>query len=113
MAAVVKYPGIVKVLGGVEYVIPPISLGALQQLHGRITQFSDQVDAESINTVIDVTHAALKRNYPDITLEEVKELVDVGNMFELFEAVMDVSGMKRKAIEAGGQEQGEAPPGKG
>lgn len=106
----VKYPGVKKNIGGVDYVIPPISLGALQQLQPDIAAFSDSViDGNSIQTATTVIHAALKRNYPELTLEEVGEMVDVGNMFELFELVMDVSGLKRKALETEG-EQGEAAP---
>jgi hypothetical protein len=110
MAAVVKYPGIPKVLGGIEYVIPPIALRPLQQLQSRINAFGNSIDEESIETAVTVIHSALKRNYPEITIEEVGDMVDVGNMFELFEAVMDVSGMKRKALETGG-DSGEPLPG--
>lgn len=103
MMSIVKYPGIKKTIGGVDYIIPPISLGALQQLQASINQFNAGViDDESISTTITVLHSALKRNYPTITIEDVGEMVDVGNMFELFEMVMDVSGLKRKALEAVG-----------
>lgn len=83
-------------------VIPPIALGALEQLQERITAFTgDAMDSKSVATVIDASFAALKRNYPDITREEVADLIDVENMAEVFACVMDVSGLKRKAAEAG------------
>ncbi|ENT1749659.1 hypothetical protein CAA71_002200, partial [Neisseria gonorrhoeae] len=44
--------------------------------------------------------AALKRNYPDLTREEAADLIDIGNMNEVFAAVMDVSGLKRREQEA-------------
>ena len=107
---IVKYLGIKKNLGGVEYVIPPISLGALQQLQKSINTFTDGViDEASITTTINVLHASLKRNYPEMTAEQVADMVDVGNMFELFEVVMDVSGLKRKEIELA-EQSGEAVP---
>lgn len=102
MSAVVKVKGIAVRLGGESYVIPPLSLGALEQLQGRVAAFQGDIrDKEQVATVIDAAHAALKRNYPEITREEIADLIDVGNMAEVFEAVMDVSGLKRKAIEAG------------
>lgn len=100
--AIVKHKGIAVVMGGVEYVIPPLALGALEQLQDRIAGFKgDITDGKQVATVIDAAHAALKRNYPEITREDVADLVDVGVMAEVFEAVMDVSGLKRKGLEAG------------
>ncbi|AEV24622.1 hypothetical protein Dsui_0202 [Azospira oryzae PS] len=109
--AIVKVKGIPVDLGGETFVIPPLALGALEQLQERVAKFKGDIrDAEQVATVIDAAHAALKRNYPDMPRETVADLIDVGNMAEVFEAVMDVSGLKRKALEAA---QGEAPePGK-
>ena len=98
----VKVKGIALELGGSEYVVPPVALGPLEQLQQRISEFKGDIqDAKQVATVIDVAHAALKRNYPEITREEVGDMIDVGNMAEVFACVMDVSGMKRKALEAG------------
>jgi hypothetical protein len=96
---VVKYNGITLNLGGIDYVLPPISLGALEQLQSRIGSFNgDVMDSSQITTVIDAAHASLLRNYPDITRPEVAEMIDVGNMSDVFAAVMDVSGLKRKEL---------------
>lgn len=101
MAGLVKYPGIPLTLGGVEYVVPPIALGALEQLQERIAKVeSNSVNAESAATVIDAATAALRRNYPDITREQVADMIDVGNMVDVFMTVMDVSGLRRKELEA-------------
>ena len=97
----VRVKGIELTFGDRKLVVPPIALGALEQLQQRISQFTGDVrDAGQIATVIDAAFASLKRNYPEITREEVGDMVDVGNMAEVFESVMDVSGMRRKAIEA-------------
>jgi hypothetical protein len=111
MAGVVKVKGVSGVLG--DLVIPPLSLGALEQLQERIKAFDgDALKVENVAVVIDAATAALKRNYSDMTREAVGELVDVGNMFEVFQACMDVSGMVRKAKEAEASAAGEgAPPG--
>lgn len=100
--ALVKHKGIAVVMGGVEYTVPPLALGALEQLQDRVSKFNGDIrDAEQVATVIDAAHSALKRNYPETTRDDVADMIDVGNMAEVFEAVMDVSGLKRKAIEAG------------
>ncbi|MFW5397682.1 MAG: hypothetical protein XXXNARYT_003410 [Candidatus Accumulibacter regalis] len=104
----VKHKGIAVDFGGDMLIIPPMALGTLEQLQDSISNFTGDVrSAKQVATVIDAAHAALKRNYPDITREKVAEMIDVGNMAEVFEAVMDISGLKRKELES----QGEAPPG--
>jgi len=95
-----KYAGITLNLGGTDYILPPISLGALEQLQTRVSEFKGDVnDGKQVSTVIDSALASMQRNYPDITREQVADMIDIGNMADVFAAVMDVSGLKRKAIE--------------
>ena len=97
----VRIKGVTVELNGTNYVIPPIALGALEQLQERIVEFNGNIqDVKQISTVIDCAYAALRRNYPDMTREEVADLIDIGNMNEVFVAMMDVSGLKRKEQEA-------------
>ncbi|HNA67279.1 MAG TPA: hypothetical protein PLN96_05125 [Zoogloea sp.] len=93
--------GITLHLAGTDYDVPPIALGDLERLQDRIAGFQGGLDKDSVATVIDAAHAALKRNYPEITRETVAGLVDVANMGEVFSAVMDVSGLLRKERDAG------------
>ena len=109
MSGVVKVAGIKFAFADRELVIPPLSLTAHEQLVDRLdaVRSGGLVGAASTGTIIDAVHAALKRNYPEMTRDEVGELLDLGNMSEALEAVMDVSCMKRKARDAA---PGEAPP---
>lgn len=93
--------GIKMELGGQVYTVPPLSLGAIEAMQDRIGNFTASAKLESVGTVIDALHSALSRNYPDITRAQVADMVDLGCMQEVMEAVMDVSGLKRKAQEAG------------
>lgn len=112
MSSVVKVKGLPVVLSGDTYIVPPIALGALEQLQERIASFTgDVTDLKQVATVIDAAHSALKRNYPELSRDQVADMVDVANMAEVFEAVMDVSGLKRKASEQGLGAVGEAQPG--
>jgi hypothetical protein len=98
----VKVKGVPFDFGGEKLVIPPIGLGALEQLQRSISEFKgDARDSKQLATVIDAAHAALKRNYPEMTREQVGNMIDLGNFIEVFECVMDVSSMRRKAIESG------------
>ena len=98
----VKIKGIKFDFGSEELVIPPLSLGALEQLKADIEAFTgDARDNKQLATVIDAAYAALRRNYPDMTREQVAELIDLANFIDVFDCVMDVGGLRRKEIEAG------------
>ena len=104
--------GIDMELGGKVWTIPPLNLGALEGLEARLQNFTGGLDAASISLVLDAAFMALRRNYRDISREQVAEIVDVANMEAVMEAVMDVSGLKRKTLEPGDLPLGEAAPGR-
>lgn len=85
--------------GGRVYTVPPLALGALQRLQKKLEALAtaSATDPTSIATVIEAAHAALKRNYPDITEDQVGELVDLGNMHDVIACITDVAGIRRKA----------------
>ncbi len=87
--------------GGQALLLPPLSLGALELLQERLAKLPSltSTDPEAVSTIIDAALMALKRNYPDLTRAEVAELIDLGNMGEVYESLMDIAGMKRRAQE--------------
>lgn len=100
MTTNVKFKGVNVTLGDRVFVVPPLNFRQLQVFQDRLNGFSGGVDPASVALVLEVTHAAIGRNYPDVTTDELAELLDVGNIQDVMEAVMDVSGLKRKAQEA-------------
>ena len=97
-----RFKGIEFDLGGTCYVVPPLSMGDLEYMQDKLATFEQfSLNAESAKVIIDVAHRALRRNYPEITVDELRDLVDLGNAMELFQAVMDISGLRRREIEAG------------
>jgi len=96
-----KHQGIPFNFDGRVLIIPPLTLGAMEQLQGRLETMDEaSITPEYIGTVIDSAHAALQRNYPDMTREDVAALLDLQNMQEVMACVFDVFGLKRKALEA-------------
>lgn len=85
--------------GGRVYTIPPLSLGALQRLQDKLSSLSERtaLDPVAMGVVVEALHAALARNYPSMTAADVAELVDVSQIGEVMSAVLDVSGLQRKA----------------
>jgi len=66
-----------------------------QRLDGAAVSVRNaRLDKDSIATVIDATHAALRRNYPDIERTEVAALLDLRNMRDALDAVMSASGLE-------------------
>lgn len=92
-------------MGGENFTIPALTLGAIRALQPEVEALSDpltpqNVRFESMSTVI---HTAMLRNYPDLTLERLtEELLDMSNIGQVTQAVMGVSGFVDKA-------PGEAP----
>ncbi|MNP68982.1 hypothetical protein D3C76_1650140 [compost metagenome] len=64
---------------------------------------SGRMDKDSIATVIDATHAALRRNYPDLQRAEVASLLDLQNMRAALDAVMSASGMEAQPVNETGE----------
>lgn len=97
---------------GKVYTFAPLTLGALED-YGDALGAVGELDKQSIATTINIAWASLRRTYPDMTREQVRDLIDVGIMAEVFEACMDVSGLRRKQLEeaqaAAGEAKGEAP----
>jgi len=93
--------GVIVNLSGTDYEVPPLTLGQLERLQDRLAKAAPgSLDPGTIGTIIEAAHGALLRNYPDMTRERLAEIIDVGNMVEVFQAVMDISGLKRKEQEA-------------
>lgn len=107
----------VQLADGNTYVFPPLALGSLELMQEKLSAFrGGAIDAESIKTVVSVAMHSLRRNYPALTRKDVvgvchedengdivwdkPGLLDVGNMKEVMDAVMDISGLKRKEQEA-------------
>lgn len=86
--------------GGIKYVIPPITLGALQKMRRHLTVLQSITEADALagaDVCIEVAHVAMLRNYPTLTLEDVGNLIDLGNMHEIMSCVLDLDGSLRKA----------------
>ena len=105
-------PGILFDFGGGRVLtVPPLALGALELLQERLAtaQALPATDPAVVATTIDAAHLALARNYPQITRDEVGELVDIGNMGEVYECLMDIGGVKRRTLQAQADTPGNAP----
>jgi len=101
-------------LGGKIYTLPPSSLATLEAfakpLDDMNAVFAGQRDmsVRDMLFVADFAHACLRRNYPDITREEVAEHIGLENVIDVMQMCLDTSGLMRKSIE--GQSAANQPP---
>ena len=83
------------------YIVPPLSMRQVRELSPKL-DLMKQGSAGAQDHVMDVILAAMQRNYPDMTRQQVAELIDLGTMQTCMAAVMKVSGF------TGSTESGEA-----
>lgn len=92
------FDGVKVTMGGREFILPPLTLKALRKMGPKIKLLGTMTDVpteEQIAAMVEVVHAGLVRNYPDITVDELEDLIDLGNLREVFPAVMASSGLSR------------------
>ncbi|HZT90207.1 MAG TPA: hypothetical protein VFA12_19730, partial [Stellaceae bacterium] len=90
-------PGVQIAMGGREWIVPPLTLGQMRRLLPQIMRLKDfgaGLGGEEIEVIVELVTAALKRNYPDMTAEEVEELVDLGNARHVVQAILTGSGLR-------------------
>ena len=73
----------------------------MKALQRQVGAFGGEVQEESLRTVCDVLEHALRRNYRGVPRWLIEQTIDVSNMGEMMQAVMDLSGLRRKAYEEG------------
>jgi len=94
--------GIILKLNGMEYTIPPLTLGQVKRLLPVIEKMQKESEPiEKFESVVKVAHAAFSRNYPDMKVEEIEEMIDLGNMKMVLDAIMGVSGFLRGEADLG------------
>lgn len=87
-------------MGGKDWIVPPLNFRALKRFQKEIGSLNLAELAQS-EKVEEIVLAALNRNYPDLTLDELQDMLDMGNVIEVTMAVMGVSGLEaRKPGEA-------------
>jgi hypothetical protein len=84
-------------MGGRDWIVPALTFGQIKRLRGRLEILPTEpgvLSGAQIDAIIDVVHAALARNYPAVTVDEVGEhLLDLGNMATVIKAIMTGSGL--------------------
>lgn len=112
----VRHRGQIVVLGGNEYVMPPLNLRQAQLYWPQMAALQDGGTSplQALELAADVAHACLVRNYPELPRATVDDWVDLDNFEQLLAAAG--GGRSFKAwletvrVETGGSPPGNEPP---
>jgi hypothetical protein len=86
-------------MGGREYKVAPLNFKALRTLQQNIAVLAEVVpgvmpNSDQMGVLVQLAHAALARNYPKMTEDEVADMLDFGNFSAVLSAVMGSATMK-------------------
>ena len=102
------FEGTELVIRGKTYIVPGLSLAQVEA-HAddieKLSQMNEKDAFKAMGKLANLLYLAFSRNYPEISLEEFKELIDIRTAPKLFQSVMGESG-----FEQGQTLPGEAQP---
>lgn len=110
---VVDCPGTPFKLGKRMLILPPLSLLQLETFAAPLAEFKGIADGigggdiKTISMIVDIITAALSRNYPEITREEVGTDIDFASAIPSMNALVKVSGLVDRVPEGDKGEPGE------
>ncbi len=95
-------PGAEIEMGGETYILPPLTLGQLRAgMRDKMRENDKLIEEGKFWEALDVKNViigtALRRNYPDITDEDVSGMLDLRNYDRAWEIVLGGSGLRSQA----------------
>ena len=87
-------------LGSLGSVLPPLNLAALERYWALIESWGEPPASlvGRLSEGAELLHAALVRNYPELSLAEVKEGLDLANFPAALAQLLEVSGLMAGAF---------------
>jgi hypothetical protein len=92
------HDGISVRLGGDEFIVPALTFRQLRTLLPKLDRLQDpgaRFDAAQLDAVVDIAHAALGRNYPDLTREDLEDRLTFADVPNVIAAVLTGSGLSQ------------------
>ena len=95
-----RFDGELLKVGDREFVVPPLNWRRIRKILPILERMKDiagggglRITESMLDDSITVIQEAVSRNYPEITRDELEDLVDLGNAPTLIMAVMGLSGL--------------------
>jgi hypothetical protein len=83
-------------MGGKKWTVPPLTLKQIKKHEAQLKAISTASGTEAVamaDVAVELIHAAMSRNYPELTRDETEDLLDLGNLVAAINAVMGASGL--------------------
>jgi len=95
-------------MGGRDFIVPALSMAQVEfyEMDGKLAcafEVGPLSPPEDRMLAMEIILAAMQRNYPTMTLNELKELLDLRSTPKVFLAVMGMSGLISKAGDPEGE----------
>lgn len=96
-SAQTRFRGVPIYMDGQTWVVPSLSVRQYREHEDALRTASAQPSFDDqVKTMLPVIRAALGRNYPDVTEEQLLDMLDATTYFEVVRAVAGASGLKEK-----------------
>lgn len=92
-----KIPGTAVNLGGHDFIVAPLNLDLFVQHEKEITEFGAIKDRGGLEAALPIFLVCIQRNYPDMTLEALRQIIDFANAGALMQAIIETNALKLKA----------------
>ena len=87
-------------MGGKDWTVPALTFKQVRTLLPKLTTIPANavvLTPEQMEVVTEVIHAAVSRNYPEITPDDIDDMLDLRNVQTILLAVMGQSGLEPSA----------------
>ena len=108
-----KFEGVAIVLAGTEYTVPALGIRDVKRLLPMVQRMKLEDGApkeEFLDDACALIVVALRRNYPDMTDDEIIDLLDVTNLKPVLAAVLQASGFVVVPVADGTEGNGSEAP---
>jgi hypothetical protein len=89
-----KYPGVPVYINGQNFYIPSLSTRDFREHYAEISKEDEENPAESFDRLIPIIGLAVRRNYPDVSDEQLAEWLDLYTFRQAVKAMANASGME-------------------
>lgn len=98
MAVATLIEGTIVSIGGTDYTVPPLNFSRAKKVLPLLLAMNasgDALDEAKLDAGTQLVHLALTRNYPELTIEQVEDMLDMRNFPLIVAAVMGASGIEK------------------
>jgi len=93
--------GIAVKIADKEYIIPPLNFAGTRKYIAAAKKLPGITDPEEqMSLMAEMVWLALRRNYPQMSIDDVEDIVDFTNVQTIMDAIVEASGLKKSMVTA-------------